>query len=76
MASKFWPMVVRCVIGDAGSCWRVVGVPSEDPDLSLCLERDPRPPPGWQDWGMYRDRDRAVEVARFLETAFCKMRGE
>lgn len=76
MATKFWPVVIRCRLPDGNVASRVVGIPSDAPDTTLFGEYDMQIPEGWQDWGIYRSVDRATAVAVFLETAFCQMRGE
>lgn len=68
MSPSWLVVVVRGRIGD-DAAWRVVLVPREEPDTTQVDEYSATLPDTWRDFGLYLSRDRAVEVARWLDMA-------
>lgn len=61
-------VVVRGLVGE-DAAWRVVLIPRGEPDTTLVEEYSATLPDGWKDFGLYSSRDRAVEVARWVDMA-------
>ena len=59
-------VVVKCSIGEVGG-WRVVGVPRDEPDVSIFQEYDKSVPVGWSDYGIFHDRDEAISHAKNID---------
>lgn len=59
-------VVVRCAIGDE-SGWMVVGIPRDEPDVSVFQGYERSVPVGWANYGIFYDRDQAVDHAKRLD---------